>query len=68
MAYTTMKKLIQNENIKFENGTVTEEEYKIWRTGTEKKLDTFLSLDRISISQYEELFGMLLRFPDETNN
>ena len=53
-----MKKLIKNENTKLENGTITDEQYEIWKERTKKKLDVFLACDRLTSEQYEELDGM----------
>lgn len=60
MAYTSMKKLITNQNIKYMNGTVDAESYSMWKNSTMNKLDVFLTGDRITQVQYEELVGMLL--------
>lgn len=59
MAYRTMKKLIENENNKLENGTITQDEYDLFKANSMKKLDVFLACDRITSAQYEELVGML---------
>lgn len=60
MAYSSMKKLIANQNIKYGNGTVDADSYNMWKSSTMNKLDVFLSCDRITQTQYEELNGMLL--------
>ena len=60
MAYTSMKKLITNQNIKYMNGNVDAESYNMWKITTMNKLDVFLTGDRITQVQYEELVGMLL--------
>ena len=60
MAYTSMEKLIANQNIKYKNGTVDAESYNMWKITTMNKLDVFLAGDRITLAQYEELVGMLL--------
>ena len=60
MAYTSMEKLITNQNIKYMNGTVDAESYNMWKITTMNKLDVFLTGDRITQVQYEELVGMLL--------
>lgn len=59
MAYRTMKKLIENQNNKLKNGTVTKEDYEIFKASTMNKLDTFLACDRLTATQYEELVGMM---------
>lgn len=59
MAYKAMKKLIENQNNKLHNGTVTKEEYALFKTSSMNKLDTFLACDRLTATQYEELVGML---------
>ncbi|MBQ4523342.1 MAG: hypothetical protein IJA10_10395 [Lachnospiraceae bacterium] len=60
MAYTTMKKLIANQNIKYKNGAVDADSYKMWKNSTMNKLDVFLTCDRITQTQYEELLVLLL--------
>ena len=59
MAYRTMKKLIENENNKLENGTITHDEYDLFKANSMKKLDVFLSCDRITAAQYEELVALM---------
>lgn len=59
MAYTIMKKLITNQNNKLTNGSITQEEYELFKVNTMKKLDVFLACDRLTSAQYEELVGML---------
>lgn len=59
MAYKTMKKLIENENAKLSNGTITQEEYDLFKVNTMKKLDVFLACDRLVTGQYEELVALL---------
>lgn len=60
MAYSSMKKLIANQNIKYANGTIDSDTYNMWKNSTMNKLDVFLACDRITQAQYEELVGMLL--------
>ncbi len=62
MAYVAMKKLIQNENNKYENAQVSKEEYLLWKTNTQNKLDVFFTCNRITQAQFEELSSMLLSF------
>lgn len=59
MAYFTMKKLITNQNNKLANKTITTEEYEMFKVSTMNKLDVFLSCNRLTTEQYEELVGML---------
>jgi hypothetical protein len=59
MAYTAMRKLIENENNKLENNTITQEVYDLWKESAQNKLDIFLACNRITSEQYEELTGML---------
>ena len=59
MAYNVMKKLITNENLKLKEGVTTESEYENFKKSTGKKLDVFLTCDRITEEQYEELIGLL---------
>lgn len=60
MAYISMKKLITNENNKYDSGAVTVEEYGLWKTNTQNKLDVFFACNRMTQAQYEELCGMLI--------
>lgn len=60
MAYVSMKKLITNENNKYESGVITAEEYGLWKTNTQNKLDVFFACNRLTQAQYEELCGMLI--------
>jgi hypothetical protein len=59
MAYNSMKKLIENQNAKLSRGLVTPEQNDVWRTSTLTKLDLFLSMDRLSAEQYNELVEMM---------
>lgn len=59
MAYITMKKLITNQNSKYDSGMITPEEYALWKENTQNKLDVFLTMNRLTSAQYEELTGML---------
>lgn len=59
MAYTAMKNLINNAINKFKNGTITSEEYGVFKTNTMNKLDIFLTCDRLTSEQYEELVRMM---------
>lgn len=60
MAYTSMKKIIMNENAKYKNELITAEEYELWKINTQNKLDVFFACSRLTQAQYEELCGMLL--------
>lgn len=60
MAYISMKKLITNQNNKYNARMVTTEDYNAWKEVTQNKLDVFLTCNRLSAAQYEELTGMLL--------
>ena len=59
MAYSTMKRLIENENNKLTNGTITAEDYDIWKDAAQNKLDVFLACNRLTQKQYEELVSLL---------
>lgn len=59
MAYITMKKLITNQNSKYDSGMITPEEYALWKENTQNKLDVFLTMNRLTSAQYEELTGIL---------
>lgn len=63
--YKAMQKLIQQKNNEYMNGSVTKEEYNLWRGTTETKLDTFMAFNRLTTSQYQELFGMLLDLSED---
>ena len=58
MAYTTMKKLIRNANIKNQTGAWSLEQYEIYRETQQKKLDVFFAAGRITEAEYGELSGM----------
>jgi hypothetical protein len=58
MAYTAMKKLIDNENTLLELGRVTEEAYAAFKESNMNKLDIFLAKNRITADQYDELVGL----------
>ena len=60
MAYSTMKKLILAKNTQYNKGSITQYEYEMWKNSQISKLDVFLTCDRITLAQYEELVGMLL--------
>ena len=60
MAYTSMKRLITNENTKYNNGSITAEEYELWKETSQNKLDVFFACNRLTQTQYEELCGMLI--------
>jgi hypothetical protein len=59
MAYTTMKKLITNQNNKLTNGTISQEDYDLWKESAQNKLDVFMACNRLTNAQYEELVGMI---------
>jgi hypothetical protein len=58
MAYSTMRKLINNQNNKLNNGTITQDDYNIWKESAQNKLDVFLACNRLTSAQYEELVGL----------
>lgn len=55
MAYKSLKVVITAENEKFNNGEVTTDEYASWKEATVRKMDLFLTCDRINDAQYSEL-------------
>lgn len=57
--YEMMKTIINNTNNKLANRTMTESDYELFKTSAMKKLDIFLSLDRISVDNYRELVELL---------
>lgn len=58
MAYTSMKKLIENQNRKLAEGLITKGDYDVWKEKQMPKLDIFLTTDRLSETQYAELVNM----------
>lgn len=59
MAYSSMKKLILNQNNKLNNGEVSQEDYDLWKEGILNKLDVFFTCGRLTENQMRELSGML---------
>lgn len=59
MAYRSMSKLITNENLKLAKGECTREDYDAFKILTMNKLDVFLTCNRLTSSQYEELVNLL---------
>lgn len=57
--YETMKKLIEDDKIKLQNGTITPEEYNQSKAKHLKYLNAYKKGGRITISQYEELCALL---------
>ena len=55
MAYNTMKKLITNANVKYEQGSWDAEQYEAYKESQQRKLDVFFAAGRITEPQYEEL-------------
>ena len=64
MAYTTMKKLIENTVAKYERGSMTREEYEAYRESTQRKLDVFFANGRLTEEQYEELTHLWVEVED----
>lgn len=60
MIYMVMQKLIQNENRMYENDQIGQEEYELWKTDIQNKLDVFYGMNRLSESQYRNLKEMIL--------
>lgn len=60
MLFTSLKKQIVNANAQFEAGIMTADEYAQFQENTMKKMDIFLTCDRIKTEQYEELNAMFL--------
>ena len=58
MAYKTMLKRINDRNLLLETGAITEAEYAAWKEIELNKLDVFMSCNRLTASQYEELVGL----------
>lgn len=62
--YNVMKKLILNDNNKYENGNITKDEYVALKEEHQSKLDVFYACGRISKTQYDDLRDLFLR-PEE---
>ena len=60
MAYTSMKRIISNENDQYNAGSIMSDEYSLWKENTQNKLDVFFACNRITQTQYEELCGLLI--------
>lgn len=60
MAYMSMKRIITNENDQFNAGSITSDEYNLWKEITQNKLDVFFACNRLTQTQYEELCGLLI--------
>ena len=58
MAYTTMKKLINNAVSKYLSGDWTAEEYETYRAAEQRKLDVFYANGRLTEGQYQELTNL----------
>lgn len=58
MTYSTMKKLINNANAKYQSGAWTLEEYNEYKESQQNKLDVFYAKGRLTESQYEELTNL----------
>lgn len=58
MAYKSLVKVIEAENIQLSEGLIDSEEYATWKENTIKKMDVFLTCDRITEAQYQELTAM----------
>lgn len=58
--YGSLKKLINNANVKFNAGTMTAAAYEQFKVNTVKKMDMFVVMDRLSTDQYEELANMIV--------
>lgn len=58
MAYSSMKKIITAKNAEYDRGSVSADRYMVWKDQQMRKLDVFLSCDRITDDEYTELVGM----------
>lgn len=59
MVYNSARLLIQNTLNKKENGSMTEDEFNLWKETMENKLNVFYLMNRLTESQYRELSSML---------
>lgn len=60
MAYSTMKKLINNANLKYKNGSITAEKYEQYKADYTKKLNVFYAVGQLTEEEYTELMGLLI--------
>lgn len=61
-AYTTMKKLIDTQNRKYENGRIDEGVYTVTAETYKKRIDVFYANGRLSDEEYSELMGEFKSF------
>lgn len=61
-AYTTMKKLIDTLNRKYETGRISEGEYTVTAETYKKRMDVFYANDRLSDEEYSELMDEFKSF------
>lgn len=66
MAYISMKKLIKNLNIKYNNGNLDAENYANYKENYMNKLDVFLSCNRLTSNQYKELVEMFIEIDNSS--
>lgn len=59
MVYNSARLLIQNALNKKENGSMTEDEFNLWKETMENKLNVFYLMNRLTESQYRELSSMI---------
>ena len=59
MLFSFIKTDIEQKNVMLQNGTVTEEQYALWKEGYQIKIAVFWSSDKITQEQYENLMSLL---------
>ena len=61
-AYTTMKKLIDTLNKKYESARISEAAYTVTAETYKKRMDVFYANGRLSDEEYSELMGEFKSF------
>ncbi len=61
-AYTTMKRLIDALNRKYESGRIGEDAYTATAATYMTRIDVFFAMGRISDAEYQELIGEIKTF------
>lgn len=61
-AYTTMKKLIDSLNRKYESGRIDEDSYTATAATYMTRIDVFFAMGRISDVEYQALIGEIKTF------
>ena len=60
LIYANLKRKITEVTNKFQNGEISPYEYEAFRELNLKKMDTFLTCNRITPEHYKELYGIFI--------